>query len=139
DHVRLRGDRLGAGAGALSRRPARRCRLRRFVVRMGRPTRHAGRILIRPRRPSMAYTLAQFVADLDRITRTESDATVITERVAPLLGELIKNPEAVPAEYRNAPDGQRGRYLLHRAPQFNVSAVIWRAGDRAGAHNHETW
>src|SRR6185369_3046987 len=45
----------------------------------------------------MAYTLEQFVADLDRITRAESDATVITERVAPLLG------------------------------------------DKAGAHNHETW
>jgi predicted metal-dependent enzyme (double-stranded beta helix superfamily) len=87
----------------------------------------------------MAYTLAQFVTDLDRITRAESDATVITERVAPLLGELVKNPEAIPAEYRRSPDGQRGRFMLHRAPQFNVTAVIWRPGDKAGAHNHETW
>jgi predicted metal-dependent enzyme (double-stranded beta helix superfamily) len=87
----------------------------------------------------MAYTLEQFVTDLDRITRAESDATIITERVAPLLGELVKNREAVPVQYRRAPDGQRGRYMLHRAPQFNVTAVIWRPGDRAGAHNHETW
>jgi predicted metal-dependent enzyme (double-stranded beta helix superfamily) len=87
----------------------------------------------------VAYTLEQFVADLDRITRAESDATVITERVAPLLGELVKNPEAIPTEYRRPPDGQRGRYMLHRAPQFNVTAVIWRPGDKAGAHNHETW
>ena len=87
----------------------------------------------------MAYTLEQFVTDLDRITRAESDATVITERVAPLLGELVKSPETIPAEYRRSPDGQRGRYMLHRAPQFNVTAVIWRPGDRAGAHNHETW
>jgi predicted metal-dependent enzyme (double-stranded beta helix superfamily) len=87
----------------------------------------------------MAYTLEQFVADLDRITRAESDATVITERVAPLLAELVKHPESIPAEYRRSPDGQRGRYMLHRAPQFNVTSVIWRPGDRAGAHNHETW
>ena len=87
----------------------------------------------------MAYTLEQFVADLDRITRLESDATVITERVAPLLAELVKHPESIPAEYRRSPDGQRGRYMLHRAPQFNITSVIWRPGDRAGAHNHETW
>jgi predicted metal-dependent enzyme (double-stranded beta helix superfamily) len=87
----------------------------------------------------MAYTLDNFVADLDRITRAESDATVITERVAPLLSQLVKNPEAIPAQYRRSPDGQRGRYMLHRAPQFNVTAVIWRPGDRAAAHNHETW
>ena len=87
----------------------------------------------------MAYTLAQFVADLDRITRAESDATVITGRVAPLLGVLVKQPDAIPAEYRRSPEGQRGRYMLHRAPQFNVTAVSWRPGDRAGAHNPETW
>jgi 3-mercaptopropionate dioxygenase len=87
----------------------------------------------------MAYTLEQFVADLDRITRAESDAATITERVAPLLGTLVKNPEALPAEYRRSPEGQRGRYMLHRSPQFNVTAVVWRPGDRAGAHNHETW
>jgi predicted metal-dependent enzyme (double-stranded beta helix superfamily) len=87
----------------------------------------------------MAYTLEQFISDLDRITRAESDAAVITERIAPLLGELVKNPAAVPAEYRRAPDGQRGRYMLHRATQFNITSVIWRPGDRAGAHNHETW
>ena len=83
----------------------------------------------------MAYTLEQFVADLDRITRAESDATVITERVAPLLGELVKQPDAIPAQYRRSPDGQRGRYMLHRAPQFNVTAVIWRppGGDRVAS------
>ena len=87
----------------------------------------------------MAYTLEQFVADLDRITRAESDATVITERVAPLLAELVKHPESIPAEYRRSPDGQRGRYMLHRAPLFNISSVVWGPGDNAKAHNHDTW
>jgi predicted metal-dependent enzyme (double-stranded beta helix superfamily) len=86
------------------------------------------------------YTLSQFVADLDRITREETAPAAITARVAPLLGRLVKNPDAVPAAFRGrAPDGGRGRFMLHRAARFNVTSVVWRPGDRAGAHNHETW
>ena len=86
-----------------------------------------------------SYTLQQFIADVDAIARAETSGAVITERVAPLLGRLVKNPDALPAQYRTKPAGVRGRYMLHRAPHFNVTAVIWGPGDRAGAHNHETW
>jgi predicted metal-dependent enzyme (double-stranded beta helix superfamily) len=86
------------------------------------------------------YSLAQFVADLDRITSSETSHEAITAQAAPLLARLVKNPDAVPAAYRGrGPRGERGRWMLHRAPQFNVTAVLWRPGDRAGAHNHETW
>ncbi len=88
----------------------------------------------------MAYTLDRFIADVDRITRGETRPDKVTAAVAPLLGELIKNPDAVPARFRRRPpDGKRGRYMLHRAPTFNVTAVVWGPGDTAGAHNHETW
>ena len=87
----------------------------------------------------MTYTLQSFIGDLDRITREETDGRTITERVGPLLGQLVKNPASVPAEYLRSPAGQRGRYMLHRTPRFNVTSVIWRPGDRAGAHDHETW
>lgn len=88
----------------------------------------------------MAYTLAEFIADLDRITRRETVSEKITAEIAPLLGRLIRNPDAVPAQYRRPPaGGGRGRYMLHRAPNFNITSVIWRPGDTAGAHNHETW
>ena len=86
-----------------------------------------------------AYTLDRFVADLDRITREESAPERITERVAPLLAELVRHPESIPARYFEAPARERGRYILHRAPRFNVTSVIWRPGDTAAAHNHETW
>src|SRR3972149_2593967 len=79
------------------------------------------------------YTLKQFVDDLDAITAKESDPTVITAKAAPLLARLCLNPDAIPAECRTAPAGQRGRYMLHRAPRFNVTSVIWRPGDEAGA------
>jgi predicted metal-dependent enzyme (double-stranded beta helix superfamily) len=86
------------------------------------------------------YTLEQFVADLDRITSRERAPEAITAEIAPLLGRLVKNPDAIPPRFRGrAPDGGRGRFMLHRAPRFNVTSVVWRPGDRAGAHNHETW
>ena len=89
---------------------------------------------------SETYTLEQFVADLDRITTRETAPEAITTQIAPLLGRLVANPDAIPARFRGrAPDGGRGRFMLHRAPRFNVTAVVWRPGDRAAAHNHETW
>jgi len=29
--------------------------------------------------------------------------------------------------------------MLHRAPRFNVTSVVWGPGETAGTHNHETW
>ena len=88
---------------------------------------------------SEAYTLQAFIADLDRITQHERSAEKITEQVAPLLSRLVKDPSSVPPEYLKSPRDTRGRYMLHRSPRFNVTSVIWRPGDTAGAHNHETW
>src|SRR5438309_7175601 len=80
------------------------------------------------------YALPDFIADLDRITRDESSPHVITEKVEPLLGRLIRNPAALPAEYRTrGPGGGRGRYMLHRTPRFNITAVVWAPGDVAGS------
>jgi predicted metal-dependent enzyme (double-stranded beta helix superfamily) len=87
----------------------------------------------------MVYTLRDFIADLDRITSQDEAPEVLTGKVGALLGRLIKDPDCVPSEFRRAPQGQRGRYMLHRAPRFNVTAVVWRPGDAAEAHNHETW
>jgi len=87
----------------------------------------------------MSYSLQDFIDDLDRITREETDAHAITERAAPLLGRLVKSREGIPPGYLRSPEGQRGRYVLHRSARFNVTSVVWRPGDRAGAHNHETW
>src|SRR5262249_61862797 len=84
------------------------------------------------------YMLQDFIADVDRITSEEKSALRITERTAPLLSRLVRDPSSVPAEYLRSPVGQRGRYILHRAPRFNVTSVGWRPGDPATAHNQET-
>lgn len=85
------------------------------------------------------YTLDGFIADLDRIVRAETSPHALTARVAVLLGRLVEHPDALPLEFRRRPAGRRGRWMLHRAPHFNVTAVVWGPGDTAGAHNHETW
>ena len=85
------------------------------------------------------YTLNDFVADLDRITANEDDPHAITQQVAPLLARLVKHPGSIPAEYLRSPKDRRGRYMLHRASRFNVTSVVWRPGDIAEPHNHETW
>jgi len=87
----------------------------------------------------LEYTFKQFIEDLEAITSASQDHDVITRRAAPLLAKLCGNPEAIPTEYRTAPAGQRGRYILHRGPRFNVTSVIWRPGDEARSHDHETW
>jgi 3-mercaptopropionate dioxygenase len=85
------------------------------------------------------YTLAHFIADVDRIARGEQEGAAVTAQVAPLLARLVTRPDSVPAAFRTRPPDGRGRYMLHRAPHFNVVSVIWGAGDRAGAHDHGTW
>ena len=55
------------------------------------------------------YTLTDFIADLDRITRDESAAHRITARAAPLLARLVRDPSSIPARYLTSPPGQRGR------------------------------
>jgi predicted metal-dependent enzyme (double-stranded beta helix superfamily) len=85
------------------------------------------------------YTLPRFIADLDRITAEETSGDRITERIAPLLQQLVRSPESIPPHYLTSPEGQRGRYMVHRSPRFNITAVVWRPGDTANAHNHETW
>src|SRR5581483_2306938 len=81
----------------------------------------------------------EFLADVDRVTVEETGPEPITRRVAALLERLIRNPECIDEQFRRNPPGGRGRYMLHRAPHFNVTSVVWRPGDRLEAHTHETW
>ncbi|HEU4342328.1 MAG TPA: cysteine dioxygenase family protein [Candidatus Binatia bacterium] len=86
-----------------------------------------------------SYTLASFIEDVDRITRTETSAAAIVGEVKPLLTRLLQNPHCLAPEHRKRGETSYGRYMLHRALNFNVTAVVWGPGDMAKAHNHDTW
>lgn len=85
------------------------------------------------------YSLQDFIQDLDRITRAESSQEKIVAGAKPLLAKLIQQPGCIDARYRRRGATAYGRYMLHRAPLFNVSSVVWGPGDDAKAHNHDTW
>src|SRR5688572_31823279 len=85
------------------------------------------------------YSLQDFIEDLERITRTETSQERIVGAAKPLLAKLVQQPDCIDAKYRKRGATAYGRYMLHRAPLFNVSSVVWGPGDSAKAHNHDTW
>lgn len=86
-----------------------------------------------------SYALDAFIADLNRITRAEVSQEKIVAAAKPLLAKLVSRPDCIPPKYRKRGASAYGRYMLHRAPRFNISAVVWGPGDNAKAHNHDTW
>lgn len=87
----------------------------------------------------MSYSLEDFIADLDRITRAETSQEKIVAAAKPLLAKLVQQRDCIEEKYKKRGDNAYGRYMLHRAPLFNVSSVVWGPGDNAKAHNHDTW
>lgn len=85
------------------------------------------------------YSLENFIADLDRITRSEASQERIVAAATPLLEKLVRQPDCIDEKFRKRGATAYGRYMLHRAPLFNVSSVVWGPGDSAKAHNHDTW
>jgi predicted metal-dependent enzyme (double-stranded beta helix superfamily) len=85
------------------------------------------------------YSLTDFIQDLDRITRSESSQDAILAAAKPLLAKLVQQPDGIEAKNRKRGATAYGRYMLHRAPLFNISSVVWGPGDNAKAHNHDTW
>ena len=85
------------------------------------------------------YALADFIEDLHRITRAETSQAKIVAAAKPLLAELVQNPNCIEPRFKQHGGKIYGRYMLHRAPLFNISSVIWGPGDKAKAHNHDTW
>jgi predicted metal-dependent enzyme (double-stranded beta helix superfamily) len=87
----------------------------------------------------MAYTLEQFIKDLGSITSRYEEPEKIVAVTKPLLAELVRNTECIEARFKRHGGKAYGRYMLHRAPHFNVTSVVWGPGDGAKAHNHDTW
>ena len=85
------------------------------------------------------YSLQSFIRDMDRITLEESSPAKIVAEAKSLLAMLLRQPDCIEPKFKKRGAIAYGRYMLHRAPQFNVTAVVWGPGDNAKAHNHDTW
>jgi predicted metal-dependent enzyme (double-stranded beta helix superfamily) len=85
------------------------------------------------------YSLRHFIQDMDRITRDENSPANIVAEAKPLLAKLIQDPDCIAPQFKKRGATAYGRYMLHRAPRFNITAVVWGPSDNAKAHNHDTW
>jgi len=85
------------------------------------------------------YSLETFIKDLDRITREQDAPAKIVAETKPLLARLIAQPNCIEPKFKQRGATAYGRYMLHRALGFNITAVVWGPGDNAKAHNHDTW
>jgi predicted metal-dependent enzyme (double-stranded beta helix superfamily) len=84
-------------------------------------------------------TLQDFIREMEALTRAEDDPRRLTELGKPLLQRLVSHPDAIEERFKRGGPHGHGRYMLHRGERFNVTAVVWRPGDSAKAHNHRTW
>jgi predicted metal-dependent enzyme (double-stranded beta helix superfamily) len=85
------------------------------------------------------YPLQDLLADLTRITSSASAPENIIVEAKPLLARFVSDPNCIAPRFKQRGAATYGRYMLHRAPLFNITSVVWGPGDTAKAHNHDTW
>ena len=88
---------------------------------------------------ALEYSLQSFIRDLDGITRNQNSPAAIVAAAKPLLAKLVQRPDCAEPKFKKRGVTGYGRYMLHRAARFNITAVVWGPGDAAKAHNHDTW
>src|SRR4029450_11095538 len=85
------------------------------------------------------YSLQSFIRDMDDVTRAKNSSVAIVAAAKPVLAKVVQRPDCIELQFKKRGATEYGRYMLHRAPRFNVTAVVWGPGDAAKAHNHDTW
>lgn len=91
---------------------------------------------------SDSYDLKQYVADLRRITREETDERRIVERLEPLARRFAEHPELRKDAYSTCNDRQGfSLHLLHEEDDHSNAVFLfgWLPGRGTPAHNHKTW
>ena len=88
------------------------------------------------------YDLSQYIEDLRRITREETDDKKIVQRVAPLAQKFAATPGLIKDEFYDCDEGQGfSFYLLHEEKDHSnaVFVLAWLPDRGTLAHNHKTW
>src|SRR5579885_2387412 len=89
------------------------------------------------------YSIDDFVGDMTGLLAGQPDQRVLFDRGSAFLERLVRDPQALPEQFRR-PSGtgrraNHGSYALYRGPGLFVSAVVWGPGDGVGPHDHHTW
>ena len=92
--------------------------------------------------PDPVYDLSQYVEDLRRITREETDDKKILKRVAPLAQKFAATPGLIKDEFYECDEEQGFSFhLLHEEEDHSnaVFMLAWLPDRGTPAHNHKTW
>ncbi|OCT12110.1 hypothetical protein A8709_30115 [Paenibacillus pectinilyticus] len=83
----------------------------------------------------------QLEVDISSILAAHQDYRTIIEHVQPLLQQLLKNDDLLPADLQVPLPTKYAQYLLYKPADeaFSVIAFIWGAGQVAPVHDHLVW
>ena len=93
---------------------------------------------------TVKYSLQQFIHDMEDLLKSQPDRQQIFDTGSDWLEKLTRNPDNMPAEYRQ-PLGygsrpNHGSYLLYQGESgLQITTVVWGPGDHLGPHDHRTW
>jgi 3-mercaptopropionate dioxygenase len=90
----------------------------------------------------VAYDLAAFTRDLDRIVEEEaSDPAKLVRRAQPLLQQMLADMSWLDPRCTE-PGGERSvQYLIHRHPRnaYTITATVFPEGYCTSVHDHTVW
>jgi len=91
---------------------------------------------------SNAARFRDFIARISAVVdRSGGDEAQVFADGAPLLAELVRHDDWLPAEFAgDAPESYR-QYLLYCDPRerFSVVSFVWGPGQRTPVHDHTVW
>ena len=80
------------------------------------------------------YSLQSFIRDMDDVTRAKNSPAAIVAAAKPLLAKLVQRPDCIEPQFKKRGATEYGRYMLHRAPRFNVTGGPGGAPPRVSPH-----
>ncbi len=91
-----------------------------------------------------AYSLQDFIHDMDALITANLTPVRLLEKAEPLLARLIASPKAIPDEYRRpsgtGPNPMHASYRLHDgANGLTIGTVVWAPGQYLAPHDHSSW
>lgn len=89
-----------------------------------------------------AYSIEDYIVDIQAIVSEETNDRAITDRIKPLAQRLATDKHWFKGSYRGVDAEQGfGLHLLHEEDNHDLAVFViaWEPGKGVGPHNHLTW
>lgn len=89
-----------------------------------------------------AARFAGFIRQMTAVVESFSDdEPMLLDAAEPLLADLVRNDDWLPARFAVPSDQSYRQYLLYRDPRnrFSVVSFVWQPGQQTPVHDHTVW